>query len=95
MTKKIVRPILPTAPAEYDQNYVNQLARVLESLIDEVKATSINIQGVKGNGSANVLESGDIYIGDGGFLRIVRNEDIFSGTHVATGAVGTVTIVIS
>ena len=35
------------------------------------------------------------YIGDGGFLRIVRNEDIFSGTHVATGAVGTVTIVIS
>ena len=93
MTKKIVRPILPTAPAEYDQNYVNQLARVLESLIDEVKATSINIQGVRGNGSANVLESGDIYIGD--FLRIVRNEDIFSGTHVATGAVGTVTIVIS
>ena len=37
MTKKVVRPILPVAPTQYDQVYINQLARALESLIDEVR----------------------------------------------------------
>ena len=42
MTKKVIRPILPIAPNQYDQVYVNQLARTLEQLIDEVRTASIN-----------------------------------------------------
>ena len=53
MTKKIIRTVLPIAPNEYDQVYVNQLARALDRLIDEVRESNINIQGLSGEGAAN------------------------------------------
>jgi len=95
MTKKLVRTILPVAPSEYDQNYVNQLARSLESLIDEVRSTSVNIQGIQGSGAVNTFEQGDLYIGDGGFLRVARDDDIFSGSVQGTMGIGTVIISVS
>jgi len=48
---------------------------------------------VPGDGVANTLEVGDIYDA-GGFLRIVRQGDILTGSESATGAVGTVTVVV-
>ena len=45
MTKKVVRPILPIAPDQYDPVYINQLARALETLIDEVRDADVNFQG--------------------------------------------------
>jgi len=95
MTKKVVRPILPIAPEQYDPVYVNQLARTLDILIDEVRDAQINFQGIPSSGAANSLESGDFYIGEAGFLRVVNTTDIFSGSVSATGSVGTVTVAVS
>ena len=72
MTKKVLRPIIPTAPDQYDPVYINQLARSLEQLIDEVRSADINFQGIPASGSANVLDDGDFYIGEAGFLRIIE-----------------------
>jgi len=91
MSTKIVRTILPVAPSDYDQNFVNQLARNLDRVIDDQRNPVLNITGVPGDGVANTLEVGDLFDA-GGFLRIVRESDIFSGSNSATGAVGTVTV---
>ena len=91
MSTKIIRTILPVAPSDYDQNFVNQLARNLDRVIDEQLNPVLNITGVPGDGVANTLETGDLFEADG-FLRIVRENDIFSGSNSATGAVGTVTV---
>ncbi len=95
MTKKVLRPIIPTAPQQYDPVYVNQLARTLEQLIDEVRSADINFQGIPSSGSVNVLEAGDFYVGEAGFLRIVEKEEIYSGSVEGTTAVGTVTVAVS
>jgi len=95
MTKKVVRPILPIAPDQYDPVYVNQLARALDRLIDEVRDAKVNFQGIPSSGAANTLENGDFYIGEAGFLRVVATTDIFSGSVNATTSVGTVTVTVS
>lgn len=91
MSTKIVRTILPVAPNEYDQNFVNQLARNLDRVIDEQRNPVLNIQDVPSDSVANTLELGDLFEANG-FLRIVRQNDIFSGSTSATAAVGTVTV---
>lgn len=95
MTKKLLRPILPNAPDEYDAVYVNQLARTLEQLIDEVRGTNINFQGIPSMGAANVLESGDFFIGDGGFLKIVSVNQVHTGSTIGTAQLGTVEVSVS
>ena len=95
MTKKVVRPILPVAPNQYDQVCIKQLARALEFLIDEVRDAKIIFQGIPGSGAANALERGDFFIADGGFIKVIVAEDFYSGSVQATGAVGTVTISVS
>ena len=95
MTKKVVRPILPVAPNQYDQGYINQLARALEFLIDEVRDAQINFQGIPGSGAANALERGDFFVADGGFIKVVVVEDFYSGSVQATASVGTVTVSVS
>jgi len=95
MTKKVVRPILPVAPNQYDQVYINQLARALEFLIDEVRDAQINFQGIPGSGAANALERGDFFVADGGFIKVVVVEDFYSGSVQATASVGTVTVSVS
>lgn len=91
MTTQVIRTILPVAPNDYEQNYVNQLARNLDRVIDEQRNPLLNIQNMPSDGVANTLELGDLYE-ENGFLRIVRQNDIFSGSSSATGAVGTVTV---
>jgi len=92
MTRKVIRTVLPIAPAVYDQMYVDQLRRTLDLFITEQRSPQINFQGIPSAGSANTLELGDIFE-DGGVLKIVRLNDIFSGSTVGTTAVGTVTVV--
>jgi hypothetical protein len=91
MSTKIVRTILPVAPDIYNQNFVNQLARNLDRVIDEQRNPLLNIQDVPSDSVANTLEVGDLFE-ENGFLRIVRQNDIFSGSTSATAAVGTVTV---
>ena len=88
---QVIRTILPVAPNDYEQNYVNQLARNLDRVIDEQRNPLLNIQNMPSDGVANTLELGDLYE-QNGFLRIVRQNDIFSGSTSATAAVGTVTV---
>ena len=91
MSVKSIRTILPVAPLQYEQNFINQLARNLDRVIDEQRNPLLNIQNVPSDAVANTLEQGDLFQEDG-FLRIVRQNDIFSGSLSATGAVGTVTV---
>jgi hypothetical protein len=92
MSRKVIRSILPIAPAQYDQAYVDQLRRALDLFITEQRTPLVNFQGVPSSGAANTLELGDIYE-DGGFLKIIRLNDVNSGSTVGTTAVGTVTVV--
>ena len=92
MTRKIIRQILPIAPVVYNAAYINQLARTLDNFIDEQRSPSVNFQGIPSDGVANTLELGDVFEANG-FLKIIRQNDIYSGSVSATGAVGTVTVV--
>lgn len=92
MTRKVIRPILPLAPREYDRVYIDQLARALDLFIDEQRSAQINFQGIPSSGVANTLEDGDFFEEDG-YVRVVREGDIFSGSAFGTTAVGTVTVV--
>jgi len=93
MSRKIVRQILPVAPLEYDAAYVNQLARALDSFIDETRVPIVNFQGIPGDGVANILEVGDVFESNG-TLKIIRTDDIHAGSTSGTGGVGTVEVEI-
>lgn len=94
MTRKVVRSILPLAPADYDRRYIDQLAKALDLFIDEQRSATINFQGVPSSGVANTLELGDLYE-DNGVVKIIRQNDKLAGSTLGTTAVGTVTVVIS
>jgi hypothetical protein len=94
MTRKIVRSIIPIAPLQYDSAYVNQLARSLDNFIDEQRNPIVNLSNIPNESLANGLIEGDLYEANG-FLKIVRANEVFGGTHLGTTAVGTVTVVIS
>lgn len=92
MTRKIVRQILPFAPQAYNPDYINQLARALDNFIDEQRSPMVNFQGIPGDGAANTLQLGDVFE-VGGFLKIIRENDINSGSAFGTGVVGIATVV--
>ena len=41
------------------------------------------------------FQNGDMFIADGGFLKVVGKTEIFSGSVSAIGSVGTVTISVA
>jgi len=92
MTRKVVRSILPLAPAEYDRVYIDQLARALDLFIDEQRSAQINFQGIPSSGSAHTLNAGDFFE-DNGIIKVVRINDVFAGSTLGTTSIGTVTVV--
>jgi len=74
MSIKTIRPLLPSAPIQYDPAYVHQLARSLENLIDEVRNPLTGINSLPPATAINSLEVGDLYE-DNGFVKVVRAED--------------------
>ena len=88
---KVIRTVLPVAPNEYEQNFVNQLARNLDRVIDEQRQPLLSIQNMPTNGVANTLQTGDLY-DSGGFVKIKRVGDVNSGSSSITSSVGTVTV---
>mgnify|MGYP003640693638 FL=1 len=94
MTRKVIRQIIPIAPMQYNSAYVNQLARTLDNFIDEQRSPLVNFQGIPSDGVANTLELGDVFDA-GGFLKIVRTNDVYSGSVAATGQIGLVAVVIT
>jgi len=99
-------PRLPTPPknfvstanataSEVNAQYLTDLVRALEVFIRQVQNPQLNFQEVPLSGNNNILQQGDIYIADGGFLKIIGKTEIFSGSVSATGSIGTVTIAVS
>lgn len=70
MSRKIVRPILPLAPEEYDQNYTTQLVRTLEELIAKTELVTRNIPDIADVSELSSLEVGDLYKDASGFVKI-------------------------
>tara|TARA_R100000900_G_scaffold71584_1_gene56498 strand:+ start:3288 stop:3581 length:294 start_codon:yes stop_codon:yes gene_type:complete len=88
---KIIRTILPVAPTEYDQNFVNQLARNLDRVIDEQRQPLLNIQNMPTDAIANTLQTGDLYNANG-FVKIKQINDVDTGSQIVSTFVGTVTV---
>lgn len=89
MSNKTVRVILPFAPSDYDPRYMNQLVSALNFVIDDQINPTINLPDVPPDGQANSLVLGDLYEANG-FLKVVRQGDIFSGTFGAETSIGSV-----
>jgi len=88
-------PRLPTPPQEIDTVYLTDLVRSLESMILQLQNPQLNFQQIPSSGSSNTFVQGDMFIADGGFLKIAQGGDVFSGSVSATGFIGTVTVSVS
>ena len=88
-------PRLPTAPDKIDERYVSDLVRAIEIFLRQAQNPQLNLQEIPESGNNNLLQQGDVYIADGGFLKIVDPTDIFSGSNAATASLGTVNVSIS
>ena len=74
MSIKTIRPLLPSAPAQYDPAYLHQLSRSLENLINEVRNPLTGINSLPPASAIDSLQVGDLYQ-DNGFVKVVRAED--------------------
>jgi|TARA_R100001460_G_scaffold39092_1_gene73786 hypothetical protein len=88
-------PRLPTPPRQIDEKYITDLVRALEIFLRQMQNPQLNFQEIPLDGNLNLLQQGDIYIADGGFLKVVGKTEIFSGSNFATGEIGTVSVSIS
>ena len=88
-------PRLPTPPRQVDEKYITDLVRALEIFLRQMQNPQLNFQEIPLDGNLNLLQQGDIYIADGGFLKVVGKTEIFSGSNFATGEIGTVSVSIS
>ena len=96
MSNNIVRfPRLPTPSDEVSVSYLVDLVRSLEVIINQLQNPQLNFPSIPSSGTGNTFSIGDIYIGDGGFLRILEPGQSLSGSVSATGSVGTVTVSVS
>ena len=102
MTSNVAAPILariPQATPAYDRAAMNNMVRIVEANFGLL--TSIGL--LRGNGiflidfptDGHLLRAGEAWVDGNGFLRIVREDDVFSGTVSATGSVGTLTVTVT
>ena len=88
-------PRLPTPGKQIDEKYITDLIRALEIFLRQMQNPQLNFQELPTSGNNNLLEQGDIYIADGGFLKVVGKTEIFSGSFEATTSLGSVTVSVS
>ena len=86
---------LPSPPQQVDPQYIADLIRALEIILKQLQNPQLNFQAIPSTGISNTFLPGDVYIGDGGFLRVAVATHIFSGSVSGTGSVGTVTVAVS
>ena len=77
-------PRLPTPQQEVDVDYLVDLVRALEVVINQLQNPQLNFPEIPSSGVNNTLTVGDMYIADGGFLKIIQASEIFSGSVVGT-----------
>lgn len=68
--RKIVNPVLPFAPEQYDPAYMVQLTRILEELIRKSDLPVSNIPDIPEAAQLSSLEVGDLYKDASGFVKI-------------------------
>ena len=88
-------PRLPTPGQQIDTKYITDLVRALEVFLKQAQNPQLNFPEIPTDGNNHLLQQGDIFIADGGFLKVVLKTDIYAGTITATGSVGTVTVAVS
>ena len=88
-------PRLPTPSNEVSVSYLVDLVRSLEVIINQLQNPQLNFPSIPNSGTGNTFSVGDIYIGDGRFLKILEPGQALSGSVSATGSVGTVTVSVS
>jgi len=94
-TNKVPFPSLPSPPSEISVRYLNDLVRSLDVIINQLQSPQLNFQSIPNSGTGNFFDVGDIYIGDGGFLKILEPSQALTGSFSATSSVGTVTVSVS
>ena len=89
-------PSFGQVPDTYQARYVQQLLRQLDAVLIELRAA-----GALRSGTLNLAEipeysvslrNGDVFISDGGVLKIVWSVPAEAATNGAIGSVGTVTV---
>ena len=88
-------PRLPTPSNEVSVTYLIDLVRSLEVIINQLQSPQLNFPSIPSSGTGNFFNVGDIYIGDGGFLRILEPNQALTGSLLATISVGAVTVSVS
>jgi hypothetical protein len=88
-------PRLPSPPEEISVSYLSDLVRSLEVIINQLQNPQLNFQSIPSSGTGNFFDVGDIYIADGGFLRILEPNQALTGSLLATISVGAVTVSVS
>ena len=71
------------------------LDQMVEVIINQLQNPQLNFPSIPSSGTGNTFSVGDIYIGDGRFLKILEPGQALSGSVSATGSVGTVTVSVS
>ena len=88
-------PRLPTPSSEVSVTYLIDLVRSLEVIINQLQSPQLNFPSIPSSGTGNIFSIGDIYIADGGFLRILEPNQALTGSLLATISVGAVTVSVS
>ena len=88
-------PRLPTPPNEITVGYLTDLVRSLEVIINQLQTPQLNFPSVPSSGVGNIFSIGDVYIADGGFLKLSEPNQALTGSLSATMSVGTATVSIS
>jgi len=87
--------VIPLATDQYDKTQMDIILRTIQVIVERldfpltVRGGELYLTNLPSNGSG--LATGEVFE-DNGVLKIVRSGDIFAGTLVATGSVGTVTV---
>ena len=79
-------PRLPTPPQKIDTKYITDLVRALEIFLRQAQNPQLNFQELPDSGNNNLLQQGDIYIADGGFLKVVGKMGLSNGTSGRKGS---------
>lgn len=94
-SRKVVRPLFPQAPAEYNQNYTAEVVRAFSLFLEQVqnpgdqRATNITLTNLQDNNQG--LETGAVFQVNGVLHITLANQPYPAGLS-ATSAVGTVTV---
>ena len=97
-TRKVVRPLFPNAPEQYNQTYTSEVVRAFSVFLEQVqnpgdsRATTLTLTDLQTNNVG--LETGGVFK-VAGVLHITLANMPYPAGNSATAEVGAVTVVIT